>query len=69
MSPVTFSALATAAYCPRKLHYRERDGRWAPPPEAEAVRALAFGYGSFLSGEERPDPSLLAVEPRRWPGR
>jgi len=39
---VTFSDLALAAYCPRKLDYRqERDG---PPPRAERVSELAFEY-------------------------
>lgn len=45
---VTFSELATAAYCPRKLYYEREDDR-EPPPEAGAVRALAFEYPRLLA--------------------
>jgi CRISPR-associated exonuclease Cas4 len=44
VSRPTFSELATAAYCPRKLYYRRREGDGEPPPDVEDVRALAFEY-------------------------
>ncbi|MFB6352714.1 MAG: hypothetical protein ABEJ92_01385 [Halobacteriales archaeon] len=67
MSDVTFSALATAAYCPRKLYYRRLEADWDPPAEAEATKALAFRYGRLLAAD---DASLadapIAVDPDTW---
>jgi CRISPR-associated exonuclease Cas4 len=44
-----FSDLALAAYCPRKLYYRRREGRRETPPEVDALRDLAFRYDEALS--------------------
>ncbi len=58
---VTFSDLAVAAYCPRKLDYRREEG---PPPRAERVSELAFAYPSLRT---RTDAELrerpIAVPP------
>ncbi len=66
MSSVTFGELATAAYCPRKLYYRRRDGGWEPPDEVEAVRALAFRYAELLEGPEALAGAPIAVDPEAW---
>jgi len=47
----SFSDLALAAYCPRKLYYRRREGRDETPPEVDALRDLAFRYEEGLSPE------------------
>jgi len=47
----SFSDLALAAYCPRKLYYRRREGRGETPPEVDALRDLAFRYEEGLSPE------------------
>jgi CRISPR-associated exonuclease Cas4 len=39
-----FSDLATAAYCPRKLYYRRREGAREPPADVLERRELAFRY-------------------------
>ena len=48
MSTPTFSDLALAAYCPRKLYYRRKEPDRSPPPEVEPVRDLAFRYPDLL---------------------
>lgn len=54
----TFTDLATAAYCSRKLYYRRKHGDGDPPDDVEAVRGLAFRYPDLL------DPATdLAAEP------
>lgn len=49
-----FSALATAAYCPRQLYYRRHHGDHEIPEAAAERRALAFRYPSLLA----PDHDL-----------
>lgn len=56
---VTFSELATAAYCPRKLYYQREDDDRGPPADVEAVRSLAFEYPTLLSAP----PDALAARP------
>lgn len=54
----SFSALATAAYCPRKLYYRRSHEDHEIPDAVEEVRALAYRYDDLL------DPGTdLADEP------
>lgn len=53
----TFRELETAAYCPRKLYYRRRDGAGEIPDEIEAVRRLALDYERLLTD----DAALLAA--------
>lgn len=49
-SPVPFSDLRTAAYCPRKCYYqRTSDADREPPPEVEAIRDLATRYEALLA--------------------
>ena len=52
-----FDDLRTAAYCPRKCYYRQRDDDRDPPPEVERHRDLAFRYPDLL------DDADLAGEP------
>ena len=54
MTKQSFSDLALAAYCPRKLYYRRREGDRESLPEAAALRDLALRYERALSpdGEE-----------------
>lgn len=44
----SFSDLATAAYCPRKLYYRRSKDDYAIPDDVEAIRELAFEYDRLL---------------------
>jgi CRISPR-associated exonuclease Cas4 len=51
-----FTDLSTAAYCPRQLYYRRRDG--TDPPDRDERHELAFRYPALL------DPATeLAAEP------
>ncbi|WP_324664935.1 CRISPR-associated protein Cas4 [Haloarcula sediminis] len=61
MADHTFRELETAAYCPRKLYYRRRDGPPDVPAEVERIRRLAREYERLLTD----DAALLAapVEP------
>lgn len=54
----TFSDLALAAYCPRKLYYRRRDDDREPPDNAAELRELAFAYERALT----PDGDDLLAE-------
>ncbi len=56
----SFSALRTAAYCPRKQYYerREDDRDHEPPPSVQAIRELAFRYEELLEA----DPATLTAE-------
>jgi CRISPR-associated exonuclease Cas4 len=53
----TFRDLETAAYCPRKLYYRRRDGPPDVPDEVGRIRDLAFDYERLLTD----DAALLAA--------
>ena len=57
MSRHAFRDLATAAYCPRKLYYRRRDGPPDVPDDVAPVRELAFEYERLLTD----DAHLLAA--------
>ncbi|WP_276273495.1 CRISPR-associated protein Cas4 [Haloarcula litorea] len=61
MADHSFRDLETAAYCPRKLYYRRRDGPPDVPEGVDAVRDLAFDYERLLTD----DAALLAapIEP------
>lgn len=59
----SFSDLALAVYCPRKLYYRREDDRDVPA-DVERRLALAFEYGTLLDAEDallRSHP--IAVSP------
>ncbi|WP_254272703.1 CRISPR-associated protein Cas4 [Haloarcula marina] len=57
MADHTFRELETAAYCPRKLYYRRRDGPPDVPDDVESIRSLAFDYERLLTD----DAALLAA--------
>jgi len=57
MADHTFRELETAAYCPRKLYYRRRDGAPDIPEEVTQIRRLAQEYDRLLSD----DAALLAA--------
>ena len=61
MAEHTFRELETAAYCPRKLYYRRRDGPPDVPAEVERIRRLACDYERLLT----EDAALLSapIEP------
>lgn len=66
MARHTFRDLETAAYCPRKLYYRRRDGPPDIPDEIGHVRELAFDYerlltddAALLSAPIEPDPATV----------
>lgn len=61
MADHTFRELETAAYCPRKLYYRRRDGPPEIPEDIERIRRLACEYERLLAD----DAALLSapIEP------
>lgn len=60
----TFTELATAAYCPRKLYYRRKHDDGDPPAEARAVRELAFRYPALLDpGTDLTDEPVALAPP------
>jgi len=66
MADHTFRELETAAYCPRKLYYRRRDGPPDVPGEVERIRRLARDYerlltedAALLSAPIEPDPATV----------
>ncbi|WP_134671213.1 CRISPR-associated protein Cas4 [Halorussus marinus] len=52
MSPIAFSDLATAAYCPRKLYYRRKEDERSVPDEVADCRNLAFRYEELLGASD-----------------
>lgn len=65
----TFSDLATATYCPRKLYYRRTHDDGEPPAAVEAVRALAFRYPELLSSGTDLTDEPIAVRPPAYRSR
>ena len=65
MTKQSFSDVALAAYCPRKLYYRRREGRHDRPPEVAALRDVAFQYEAALApgGEEILAEAPIAITP------
>jgi CRISPR-associated exonuclease Cas4 len=62
----TFTDLATAAYCPRKLYYRRRDDDRSPPDDVETVRELAFRYPELLAAGTDLTEEPIAVTPTQY---
>ena len=62
MGAPTFSELAMATFCPRKLYYRRRDRRSATPAATESIVDLAFRYPELLGPDGR---AILADAPIR----
>jgi CRISPR-associated exonuclease Cas4 len=62
----TFTDLATAAYCPRKLYYRRKHEDFEPPDGVEAVRELAHHYGELLDPGTDLSAEPIAVTPTQF---
>ena len=62
----TFTDVATAAYCPRKLYYRRRADDHDAPGDIEAVRELAFRYPDLLSPETDLADEPIAPTPTQY---
>jgi len=60
----TFREVETAAYCPRKLYYRRRDGEPDAPDGVDDVRRLAFEYDELRA----VDAAVLAAPIEVSPG-
>ncbi|WP_424001810.1 CRISPR-associated protein Cas4 [Haloarcula salina] len=69
MSTHTFRDLETAAYCPRKLYYRRRDGASEIPDEIGAVRRLATEYERLLTDDAALLAAPIEVGPDEYRGR
>ncbi|WP_396610905.1 hypothetical protein ACH9L7_11840 [Haloferax sp. S1W] len=66
-SLVAASDLAHAAYCPRQLYYARREETRAPPPEVDAIRALAFEYPTLAdASDDELKARPLAVSPAAY---
>lgn len=61
-----FSDLATAAYCPRKLYYRLRDGDHETPETVRERRALAFRYPSLVAPGAGLRSEPVALTPTQY---
>ncbi|MBX0286677.1 hypothetical protein EGH22_10085 [Halomicroarcula sp. F28] len=66
MADHTFRELETAAYCPRKLYYRRREGPPDVSEDIERIRRLACEYerlltddAALLSAPIEPDPGTV----------
>jgi CRISPR-associated exonuclease Cas4 len=62
----TFSDLATAAYCPRKLYYRLRDSDRGPPDTVERIRRLATRYEELLDSATDLSAEPIATTPTQY---
>jgi len=60
----SFTALATATYCPRQLYYRRRDGE--EPPDRDARHGLAFRYRELLAPGTDLRSEPIAVTPTAY---
>ncbi|GGO03345.1 MULTISPECIES: CRISPR-associated protein Cas4 [Haloarcula] len=63
MADHTFRELETAAYCPRKLYYRRRDGPPDVPEGVGAIRDLAFDYDRLLTDDAALLTAPIEVDP------
>lgn len=61
-----FSDLATAAYCPRKLYYRLRDGDHEIPDAVRERRELAFRYPALADPDADLSTEPIAVAPTQY---
>lgn len=66
-----FRDVATAAYCPRKLYYRQREPNpdSAVPDQVLERRALAFRYPELLTDDAALADAPLAVTPTQFRSR
>ncbi|WP_255151202.1 hypothetical protein [Halorarius halobius] len=61
-----FSDLATAAYCPRKLYYRLREGDHTVPETVRERRSLAFRYPELRDPDDDLSREPIAVTPTQY---
>lgn len=67
---LTFRDVETAAYCPRKLYYHQRDADDGPPPATvETVRELAFQYRRLLDDVDALQDAPIAATPTQYRSR
>lgn len=59
----SFTDLATAAFCPRKLYYERRTDAREPPPAVLERRELAFTYTALRAGGAALRSAPLAAPP------
>lgn len=59
-----FTEIALAAYCPRKLYYRQREEGYEPPDHDGFE--LAFRYPSLLDPETALDTEPIAISPLKY---
>jgi CRISPR-associated exonuclease Cas4 len=65
-----FRDVATAAYCPRKLYYRQRQPEDRETPEAvQQRRELAFRYERLLCDDDALRTAPIAVSPTTYRSR
>lgn len=65
-----FRDVATAAYCPRKLYYRQRQPEPVEtPPAVERRRELAFRYEQLLQDDKALGEAPIAVTPTQYRSR
>ena len=64
-----FRDLETAAYCPRKLYYRRREGRGDVPDRVDTVRSLAFEYDQHLADDVALLAAPIEVDPAEYRDR
>jgi len=68
-SVISFTDLATAAFCPRKLYYRRRRDDRTPPDDVAAVRDLAFRYPELLEPDYDLSGEPIATDPATYRAR
>jgi len=63
MADHTFRELETAAYCPRKLYYRRRDGQPDIPERVAKIRELAHDYERLLTDDAALQAAPIEADP------
>ncbi|GGM70699.1 CRISPR-associated exonuclease Cas4 [Halarchaeum rubridurum] len=66
---VSFGDLATAAYCPRQLYYRRKEGARDLPDAVVRVRELAFRYPTLVEASDAALRNTVAVDPATYRAR
>lgn len=62
----SFTDIATAAYCPRKLYYRRKHEDKAPPDHVAAIRNLAYRYEELLDTGRDLTEDPITVTPAHY---
>lgn len=63
---LSFRAVETAAYCPRKLYYRRQQPPEETPASVEAIRDLAFRYDELMRDDAAVRDAPIAVTPTQF---